>query len=345
MNVDRGKTAIFVGLLTVCALVLTPLHVALADLANPFYQSEGETPENPYSWLFKPLTPPNESTPTVAAPAGMEIQGDDFVVQQLLNGDINALGCVQQATSNMTAMMFFGANGNSEERRQSPNHFFNIQIMERFDGAAWPVYTDTLRAGTVENILFESDYQHQMPSQERCESIENLIENRDRELTQTEQDDWIHCAKACNEVWKVIEARERQMTNSEKRLLKYCDRSAFGLISERAALYRQIGGFMELTFSEQECDFPGNGTIDCSHRRDVNLGGLPVNGVEVLGKQEVSYTESNFLRKYWMNINFFIKEGNGTRRYSIYLEYNVNETLTEPDGDVIESMDECQPLG
>ena len=275
----------------------------------------------------------------------MEIQGADFVVQQLLDGGIKALGCVQQATSNMTAMMFFGANGNSEERRQSPNHFFNIQIMERFDGAAWPVYTDTLRAGTVENILFEADYKNKMPSQERCESLEHLIETRDRELTESEQDDWIHCAKACEEVWKVIEARERQMTDSEQRLLKYCDRSAFGLISERAAMYRQIGGFLELSFSEQECEFPGNGTIDCGHRRDVNLGGLAVNGIDVLGKQEVSYTETNFMRKYWLNISFFIRDGSHIQRFPIYLEYNVNETLTEPDGKVIESMDECQPLG
>ena len=59
MNVDSGKTALFVGLLTACALLLAPFPVALADLGNPFYQSEGKSPENPYSWLFKPLTPPH----------------------------------------------------------------------------------------------------------------------------------------------------------------------------------------------------------------------------------------------------------------------------------------------
>ncbi len=276
-----------------------------------------------------------------------QLQNDNFVVQQLLNGDIEALGCVQHATSNMNAMMFFGANANSEEKRNSTNHFFNLQIMERFKGAAWPIFTDFVRTGSVENIIFETNYQNSIPDENRCHSLQALSEKKEREMTPQEHDDWIHCAKACDHVWKVIEEQERPVTESEQRLLKYCDRSTLGLISERAAMYRQIGGFLEVHFAEDECQFPGNGTISCGHRRDVNLGGLPVNGVDVLGKQEVSFTDSSFTRKYWLSLDFFIKDknGHGTRRYPILLEYNVNESLLQPDGTSIESMDECQPLG
>lgn len=275
------------------------------------------------------------------------IQGDDFVVQQFLNGDFEALGCVQHATGNMKAMMFFGENANSEERRASSEHYFNIQVMERFEGAAWPVYTDMVRVGTVENIAFETDYIHAVPNQNRCESLQAIDNDNDREMTQEEYDDWIHCEKACNQVFQTIYARERKMSESEQRLLKFCNRSSFGLISERAAIYRRIGNFMELSFSKDECEFPGNGTIRCGHRRNVNMGGLAVNGIDILGKQEINFTESNFIRKYWLNIDFFIKDPNsgGTRRYPLLLEYNVNESLFEPDGSTIESMDECQPLG